>query len=345
MNQIRTILLALIVLTLLAIGTVPAAAQDGPALRVVATTSLIADVAENIGGDRVAVETLIPRGVDAHDFEPTTGDIIAIAEADVVLVNGLFLEEGLLVAIEENADNDPVVVSLGVTVLSGAHHHGEEVIEEEEDDEEVRVLGVLGEDDFTCEGFEDEEEAEAEEEEPTICDPHVWTDPANVIIWTRNIAAAFSASDPDNADTYAANAAVYIAELETLQGEIADMVETVPEADRLLVTNHAFLGYFAHAYGFEVIGTVIPSVSTLAEVTATGIIALVETIRETGVTAIFAEVSDTTGLAETVANEVGYDVAIVALYSESLSDEDGPAATYLDYMRANTTAIVDALTG
>jgi len=173
----------------------------------------------------------------------------------------------------------------------------------------------------------------------------VWYDVANVIMWAGNIAAAFAEADPANAEVYAANAEAYIAELEALVEEIEAQIASLPEASRVLVTNHDFLAYFSVPYGFDVIGTVIPAATTLAEVAPGDIITLVDTIREYDVPAIFAEYSVSTDVAETVAREVGREVAVVQLYSGSLSEADGPAATYIDYMRYNVSAIVTALGG
>lgn len=173
----------------------------------------------------------------------------------------------------------------------------------------------------------------------------MWYDAANVMMWAGNIAAAFAEADPANAEVYADNAEAYIAELEALVEEIEAQIASLPEASRVLVTNHDFLAYFSVPYGFDVIGTVIPAATTLAEVAPEDIIALVDTIREYDVPAIFAEYSVSTDVAETVAREVGREVAVVQLYSGSLSEADGPAATYIDYMRYNVSAIVTALGG
>jgi zinc/manganese transport system substrate-binding protein len=302
-----------------AVGTRSAALAAEPVLHVVTTTTIIADVARSIGGDLVEVTSIIPLGADDHSYTPSSREVAQVADADIVLMNGLFLEESLIDILEANAE--PVIISFGVTVL----------------DADGEIVGVLGED-ADCEPGEHEEE-----HEHGRCDPHVWMNPANVMIWAENIRAAFAGADPANADTYAANAEAYIEELENLDAELTELVSELPEEQRILVTNHEFLGYFAAAYDFEVIGTVIPGISTIAEVDPRSVAQLVERIRETGVPAIFAETSLNSDLAETVAAEVGREVAVVSLYSASLSDEDGPASTYIDYMRYNVTAIVEAL--
>ncbi|MDX1993682.1 MAG: metal ABC transporter substrate-binding protein [bacterium] len=349
MRSIRT---GTFVLMMALLMTFSISAQE-EGLNIVATTSIIADVAQNVAGDLATVTSLIPAETDEHTFVPAPNDIITLAEADVLLMNGANLEEGLLEIIEENASVEPTIVSLGVEILGGDHNHeeAEHSAEEAEATEEAdhehgayEVVGVLGED-GVCEDAHDEEGEAEHDHEHGACDPHVWTDPANVILWVNNIAAALSAADPANADIYAANAEAYIAELEALAEELDSLVAQVPDDQRVIVTNHEFLAYFAHRYGFEVVGTVIPGVTTSAEVAPQDILALIETVEAEGVRVIFAETSATTDLAETIASEIGYEVAIVTLYSGALSRSDGPAATYLDYMRHNTTAIVNALLG
>lgn len=325
------------------------AAQNGDPLQVVATTSIIADVARNVGGDLVEVTSLVPPEADAHSYSLSPQEVVSITQADVVLVNGATLEESLLDIVLDNAGVVPVVVSAGVDVLEFGGHHEDEDAEEATEEEHGDYIGILGESaECTVEHHEEEAEHEGEEEhehEHGSCDPHFWTSVPNVIMWVSNIEAAFEAVDPDHAGVYQENAYQYTMQLNALQDDILAMVETVPEENRVLVTNHEFLGYFAAEYGFEIVGTVIPSASTLADVNPQDIIALVQIIDTAGVNAIFAEVSANSDLAETVASEVGRDVAIVTLYSDALSAEDGPASTYINYMRYNVNQIVTALGG
>jgi zinc/manganese transport system substrate-binding protein len=329
----RLLLYIVLVMCLIGIGTV--AAQPTP-LDVVATTSLIADVARNVGGDRVNVTALIPGGTDVHAFEPTPQDVLAVSQADVLLVNGAGLE-AFLGRLVENAGNvEPVVVSNGVPMLPfGDHDHVEH--------DEHETLGLLGEAGVCEDEHHDEHEAE-EAHEHANCDPHVWTDPHNVQVWAANIAAAFAVADPANADAYHANADAYIAQLDALDAEIREILSTIPHEGRILVTNHEFFGYFAHAYDFEVVGVVIPGGTTLNDPDPQALARLIRLVAEEGVPAIFAEVSAVPVLAETVAQEASITV-VADIYSDSLSDPDGPAATYLDYMRHNAQTIATALAG
>lgn len=349
MKALNKTLLFLSLLAIIPFTT--AAAQTAPRLHVVATTTLITDVARNVGGDLVDVTAIIPAGADTHTYNPTPRDVAGIASADVVLVNGAALEESLLDILLSAAAVEPVVVSAGAPVLAGHAHEDDH--EEDDHASGYAVIGILG-DSAECEvetlieddTADDAQDAHADDgHDHAGCDPHFWTDPANVMLWTVNIAAAFAAADPGNAAVYEANAAAYSAQLEALDAEIRALAETIPAEDRVIVTNHEFLAYFAYAYGFEVVGTVIPSVSTLAEANPQTIIALVEAIRAAGVRAIFVEISAPQALAQAVAAETGFDVQVVTLYSDSLSAEDGPAATYIDYLRHNATTIIAALGG
>jgi len=145
-----------------------------------------------------------------------------------------------------------------------------------------------------------------------------------------------------DADAIQTAAAAYHDELEALDKEVADLVDTVPEASRVLVTNHEVFGYFAERYGFEVAGAVIPSGSTADGASAGALAELAELLEDEGVTAIFADTSSSDELAQTLADEVG-EVDVVELYSESLGEAGSDGATYVDMVRTNAERIVSAL--
>ena len=148
--------------------------------------------------------------------------------------------------------------------------------------------------------------------------------------------------DPTNAEIYTANATSYLEELDALAHDfMTPMIETVSEDNRILITNHDAFGYFAARYEFEIVGTIIPGVSTLSEPSASDVAAIIDLVREEGVPAIFAETTVSDDLAQQIADETGAEIYV--LYSGSLSDADEPASTYLDYMRYNVTPIVEAL--
>jgi ABC-type Zn uptake system ZnuABC Zn-binding protein ZnuA len=305
------------------IWIVPSHAQNA-SLSVVTTTTIIADIARNVGGDLVIVTSLVPPDADSHAFEPRPSDIVRLTDADIVLANGLGLETflGDLLA---TADITPVIVTEAIAARGFESATGETA-------------------DNTCVPDESADEAHEEDEHRHgECDPHVWGNPIHVMTMVDNIAAAFAEADPENAEIYHANAENYQMALADLDMEIEKILSVIPEDRRLLVTNHEFLGYFADHYDFTIIGTVIPGVSTLAEPNPRELAALGDQIKEAGVPAIFVEVTNTSRLSDILAAEGGDAVQVVTLYSESLSADDGPAPTYIDYMLYNAHAIADAL--
>ena len=223
---------------------------------------------------------------------------------------------------------------------------GEEHDEHEDEDEHGHDDEEGEEHDDHEEGEEHEEHEEHEDEHGHAhdgADPHFFTDPARMATAAEGIADfLIETVDGVDAEAIRANADAYIGELEALDAEVAEMVAGLSEDQRVLVTNHEVFGYFADNYGFEVVGTVIPSGSTADGTSAAALVELVEEIEEEGVPAIFADTSSSDELAQTLADEVG-DIAVVELFSESLGDADSDGATYIDMVRSNATNIVDAL--
>lgn len=313
-------------LTMLAVPELPALALDGRPLRVVATTSIIGDVAAAIGGDAIDLTTLMGPGVDPHSYQPAAADLTAAAQADLILVNGWNLEEGLVDDLATIGGDVPLVpVNAGLT----PREFGEEIGHDEEDDAEADHEGEAGD----------------EEHDHGAADPHTWLDVANVRLWGQTLASVFSALDPDNASTYQANAAAYDAELAALDAEIRQQLAAIPSDRRVLVTNHDAFGYLAAAYGFEVLGTILPANSTTAEPTASDLADLIRLMDEEGVCAVFTENTVSDRLGQTVAAELdGCDtVQVLSLYSGALGPADGEASTYIDLMRANSATLVAGL--
>lgn len=226
------------------------------------------------------------------------------------------------------------------------HHEDDHADHAEDEHGHGASMGMLYT--LACAGHDDGEDMHEDEgehaHEEGSCDPHVWTDPHNVMLWTLMIRDTLSAADPANADVYAANAAAYLDALQSLvEDEVEPQLATIPAENRKLVTNHLAFGYYAAAFDLEMLGAIIPSGSTLAEPSAAEIAALINAIREEGIPAVFAETTANPTLAEQVAAETG--ISFYALYTGSLSEPDGPAGTYLDYIRHNTEVITTALGG
>jgi len=286
-------------------------------LRVIATTTIVGDVVRSIAGDRIALHVLLPLDADPHAFYPTPSDVITVSRADIVFVSGAGLEHEL----------DPLLADVSGEVIDLSQGLALRAIEGGADAEEGQHAT----------GSEHGGGA------PNVSgyDPHVWFDPANIILWADAIEEALSDLDPGNATTYSANAVAYRHALADLDRWIQEQVETVPPDGRILVTDHLSFAYFAARYGFDQVGAVFPGFSSLAEPSAREMAELIETILGLGVRAIFVGTTANPALAEAIAADAGVDV--VLLYTGSLSARTGPASTYLDMMRYNVNAIVTAL--
>jgi manganese/iron transport system substrate-binding protein len=284
----------------------------GQKLKALATTSIVGDIVKNIGGNQVELTILLPLNADPHTFEPTPADLIKVTEAQVVFANGMGLE-GFLTKMIENAGQSAMVeVSHGVPVrqMSEAEHAAEEA----------------------------EHEAEPHHDEG---DPHTWTTPANAIIFAHNIAEALTALDPANSATYQANAKDYTAKLNEMDGWIKAQIATIPAENREMVADHLLFGYYADRYGLQQIGAVIPAFSTGAAPSANELAALENIVRQHHAKAIFVGSAVNPTLAQRVADDTG--LKLVRLYTHSLGEAGSDVENYLDYLRHNTTAIVNAL--
>ncbi len=292
---------------------VPGGAEaEAGRLHVVASTSIVADVVSQVGGEDIVLDVLIPAGSDPHSYSPTPQDVARIARADVIFLNGLGLEAGLQPVLE-NARPDAAVVELS---------------------EGIDLLGKPA----SPEGGEGERDSL--EEAP---DPHLWSDPNNVRVWVSTIARVLSERDALHAEAYRQRAASYQKTLEDLDAWVREQVAAIPPERRVIVSDHLLWGYFCARYGFTQQGALIPGYSTLAQPSAQELAALEDAIRQMGVPAIFVGNTVNPALAERVASDTG--VKLVTVYTGSLSAPDGPAPTYVDWVRYNVTAIVDALRG
>jgi zinc/manganese transport system substrate-binding protein len=325
------------VLVLLAIAVVLAASgcgdsegQDGSGgggAAVVATTTIAGDLAASVGGERVEVETLVPPGADPHGHEPRPSDAVAIADAELVVKSGGDLDEWLDELIE-NAGGEATELTLldSVEAIEGGHAHEEDEAHAEE------------------EAHAEDEPHDGEEPHGDDIDPHWWQDPRNTIRAVEAIRDALADADPDGRRTYASNARAYIADLRALDEQIERCMQLVPPGKRKLVTTHDSLGYFAERYDVEVIGSVIPSLSTQAQPSAKDVDALVEQIEDEGVEAIFPEAAVSQRLERAISRESGADVG-EELWTDSLGDEGSGAETYVDAMRANANALAEGMSG
>ena len=333
----RTSALAAILVGVLALAATACGSSDGSTdtassgaestgeVTIVATTSILGDVVANVVGDLATVEVLMPAGTDPHDFEPSAQQAAELRNADLIVVNGLMLEEGLLEPIETaEADGVPVLeVAPAVDPLpaEGKDHSDEAGHSEEEGHSHS------------------EEEGHSHGDE----DPHVWQDPLRMAAAAGIIADAVAEATGLDAATLDAQAAAYAAELEALDAELVTAYGAIPAECRKLVTDHDAFGYLADRYEFEIVGTIIPTGAELAEPSAAELSALADAITTGNVSAIFSESIFPSALAEALEREVGNDVALVTLYSDSLGDPGSGADTYITMMRTNAERITGAL--
>ena len=311
MNNKRFILsLAIVVLFVLAVlaagflGT----EKTTDKLKVVATTTQLYDITKNLVGDNVSVSVIYSADTDPHDFQPTPSDVQNIQDAELIIFNGVDLEHTIEDSIEE-AKAIKLNASESLVIL--------EPIE--------------------AEPHEDEDEDEHEEG-----DPHIWFDVKNVIKITESIKNKLVELDSTNAALYATKATNYISELEELDTFIKSQIDTIPEDNRKIVTNHDAFGYYINAYGLQFVGSVIPSLSTEDQPTPSETSELIERIKTENVKAIFTEVTLNPKLAQQIANEAGIMV-ISTLFGDTLGREGTEGDTYIKMMKSNTLEIVNAL--
>ncbi len=311
----RTLLLA--TAGVFAAGLVAKPAFADGALPVVASFSILADLVSRVGGDRVTIATLVGAGGDAHVFQPKPADAKKLAEAKLVFVNGLGFEGWMDRLVKSSGTKAPIVVaSKGVEPRKA----------EEEDDHDDHAKGKGGH--------------EHEGHDHGGIDPHAWQSIANVKIYVANIRDGLVAADPAGKDTYVANAAAFLAELDGLEGEVKATIAKIPAEKRRVITSHDAFGYFAAAYGLEFLAP--QGISTDAEPSAKGVAKLIGQIRKEKIRAVFVENMTDGRLVERIAKETGVKLG-GAIFSDSLSPKGGPATTYVDMVRHNVKLLSAAM--
>ncbi|MFA9432112.1 metal ABC transporter solute-binding protein, Zn/Mn family [Egicoccus sp. AB-alg2] len=339
-------------------------------LLVVATTSILGDIVQNVVGEDGTVEVVMPPGADPHGFQPSAADAAMLREADLVVANGLMLEENLVSALDaaaadgvrvfELADQlDPIAFDWDGPDDHGhahgdeddGHAHGDEDDGHAHDDDDGHAHGDEDDghahDDDTADDGHAHGDDDGHDHGPE--DPHIWFDPVRMADGVRLIAAELAEVDDHlDAEEWERRGEDYAEQVLAVHAELEEMFATIAPEDRQLVTNHDALGYLAHRYDFEVLGTVIPGSSTQAEADARQFSELIRTVEEAQVPAVFAENTDSTVLAEQLASEVvgrgDLELEVVPLYTDALGEPGSGAETYLDLLRETARRITDALT-
>ncbi len=311
----------------------PAIAQSGKPIPVVATFSILGDMVKRIGGEHVALTTLVGPDGDTHVYQPTPADARAVSEAKILVVNGLRFEGWLDRLIDASNFR-------GVRVVAT---HGIEPIAFEDDHDKHDDHGKHAEDDHKGHDDHDKhaEGGDHKDHDHGTFDPHAWQSLRNAAVYADNIAAALAKADPANAAAFRRNREAYAAEIEALDSEIREIVARLPAASRTVVTSHDAFRYFGRDYGLTFLAP--QGLSTESEASAKDVVRLIRQIRDGGIRAVFIENVADPRLLKRIADETG---AVIGgtLYPGALSGPDGPAPTYLDMMRHNAMTLARALT-
>lgn len=279
-------------------------------LPVVASFSILGDLVQTVGGERVVLKTLVQPGGDAHVYAPTPADAKSVAEAKLVITNGLKFEGWMRRLMQASASKATLVEAskdIKARVEKDSHSHGKA-------DRHGHNHGGV--------------------------DPHAWQSVSNVMLYVGNIRDALVAADPAGKPVYEMNATRYLAELETLDKDIKASIALIPANRRKVITSHDAFGYFADAYGIQFVAP--RGISTESEASARDVARLITQIRNEKITAIFVENISDQRLIQQIATETGARIG-GTLFSDALSKADGPAPTYIGMMRHNLKMISDAL--
>ncbi len=291
----------------LAASALPAAAQNADKLKVVATFSILGDIVRNVGGDRIDVATLVGPNGDAHVYSPTPADGRRLTEAKVVFTNGLKFEGWIDRLIKSSGTKAArVEAAKGVKPLKGeegGHGHGHH-------------------------------------HDHGGADPHAWQSIGNAKTYVANIRDALIAADAAGKEAYEANAGAYLKRLDELEAEVKSLVASIPAERRRIITSHDAFRYFEAAYGIDFVSP--QGVSTESEASAKDVARIIQQIRRDRIVAVFVENVSDARLMERIAKETGAKIGD-RVYSDALSEPNGPAGTYIDMMRHNIRAFSAAL--
>ncbi len=291
----------------LAVSSLPVAAQSAGRLKVVATFSILGDMVRNVGGERVEVTTLVGPNGDAHVYSPTPADGRRLTEARIVFTNGLKFEGWI----------DRLVKSSGTKAVKIEAARGVKPLESGE-----------------------EGHGNGHGHHHGGADPHAWQSIGNAKLYVANIRDALIAADEAGKATYEANAASYLGQLDGLEAEVKGLVAKIPPERRRIITSHDAFRYFEDAYGIDFVAP--QGVSTESEASARDVARIIQQIRREAIAAVFVENVSDARLMERIAKETGARIG-AKVYSDALSEPNGPAGTYIDMMRHNIRAFSAAL--
>ncbi|GAA4663587.1 metal ABC transporter solute-binding protein, Zn/Mn family [Bartonella pachyuromydis] len=277
-------------------------------IQVVVSFSILADLVKNVGGNHVSTTTFIGPNANTHAYEPSPRDAQALRNADIIFINGLHLE-GFI---------DRLITASGTKAL---------LVEVSTSISPLKI--------------KNQEQSAQQYHHNSYIDPHAWQTIPNVEIYIKNIAAAFCKIDQPSCTSYNKNAEIYLQKLKAMQEKLKTKIAIIPKDQRIIITSHDAFGYFAKEYGFTILAP--QSASTEAEATPADVAKLIKQIKTNKATALFIENISNPRLIKQIAKETGLKIGGI-LYSDALSNENGPAATYLDMMEHNVNTIINAIT-
>ena len=380
---LRRTLLASVSTTAIAVMALTQMAQADEPMPVVATFSILGDMVERIGGEHISLTTLVGPDGDAHVYQPTPKDARSVSEAEVMFINGLEFEGWLeRLAEAASFDGTLVTATKGIDAIAFDDHkdhddHDDHKDHKDHDDHDDHKDHDDHDDHDDHKDHDDHDEHKDHDDHDDhkdhddhdehddhkdhddhdehkdhddhddhhghnhgAFDPHAWQSLDHAVTYVDNITAALATADPENAADYYSNRADYIAQIESLSKELAVMMSSIPENKRTVVTPHDAFGYFSQTYDINFVAP--QGLSTDSEISASDVAELIEQIREEGISAVFIESITDNRMIEQIANETG---AVVGgtLYSDALSEKDGPASTYLKMFRHNAVTISSVL--
>lgn len=318
-------LLALCISLALGLAALPARAEEPAQLKIVTSFSILADMAKNVAGSRASITSLVGPDADAHVFEPGPADVAMLAEADILIINGLGFEPWLVrLAASAKSKAKFVTASYGVKPieLEEPHHHGH------------------GHSHGHTHNHGHSHDKDGHPKVPHDFDPHAWQDLRNGVIYVRNIADALAEKDPANATLYLANAESYITELKKLHEWARAEIGRLPTEKRKVITTHDAFAYFSKAYGVEFLSPA--GIGTASDPSAETLARLVDQMRRENIRALFMENMGNPRMMETIARETGIEDG-GTLYSDALSAPGGPAPTYVAMFRHNVPVLIEAM--
>lgn len=304
-------------------------------LHVVSTFSIVSDFARNVGGERIALTTLVGPNGDAHSYEPKPADAVAVGQADVVLANGLHFEGFLDRLVQASNSTAPIIaLTRDVELLRNAEDEHDHHEDHDHDHDHAQEHADSHDHGHAKEHAHHHHHGEY--------DPHAWQSVRNAQVYVTNIAKAFCEADAAGCPSYQANAKSYDEKLQALETELKAAVAQIPAHQRTIITSHDAFGYLGRAYGLQFLAP--QGLSTGSEASAAGVAALIQQIKKQEASAIFLENVSNPRLIQQIATETGMKIG-GKLYSDALSHADGPASTYIDMMRHNVSTIQDAVLG